>query len=154
MIFYCLVDVIEKLISIPAYNTPEFSTAFAKEASDANSVRLIDGEHTGLPLFYAAVGETYTVLLANFPKGTALVVHLIGSQEVNGMSKHTATALSSVKTDKTGAASISWRVPAGQPLGDYCLRASDATGVIFGMTPMLELTGVPKRKLRGQHMTL
>ena len=148
---------IEKVISIPAYNTPEFSTAFAKEATAAagtNSIRLIDGEHTGLPLFYAAVGETYTVLLANFPKDTALVVHLIGSQEMDGVSKQTSTPLMEVKSDKTGAASMSWPVPTNQPLGDYYLKATDATGAIFGMTPMLELASEPKRKLWGPHMTL
>jgi hypothetical protein len=146
---------IEKIVSIPAYNTPEFSTAFAKEASAAagtNSVRLIDGEHTGLPLFHAAVGETYTVLLANFPKGVPLTLQLIGSQEVDGVSKQTATAVSSVKTDRNGAASVTWTVPADQPLGDCYLKATDSTGIIFGMTPMLELAAAPKRKLWGPHM--
>ena len=148
---------VEKTVSIPAYNTPEFSTAFAKEASSAagtNSIRLIDGDHSGLPLSHAAAGETYTVLLANFPKNMPLTLQLIGSQEVGGVSKQTATALSSVKTDKDGLASVTWKVPADQPLGDYYLKAADATGVIFGMTPTLELTGAPKRKLWGPHMTL
>jgi hypothetical protein len=148
---------IEKIVSIPAYNTPDFSKAFAKEASSAagpNSIRLIDGEHFGLPLSHAAAGKTYTVELANFPKGVTLTLLLIGSQEVGGVSKQTATAVSSVKTDNTGAASVTWEVPADLPLGDYYLKATDATGLIFGMTPTLEVTGAPKRKLWGPHMTL
>ncbi|KAM3569065.1 hypothetical protein VYU27_008826 [Nannochloropsis oceanica] len=148
---------IEKVISIPAYNSPDFSTAFEKEASAAagtNSIRLIDGDHTGLPLSHAAAGSTYTVLLANFPKNIPLTLQLLGSQEVGGVSKQTATSLASVKTDKDGGAKVTWNVPKDQALGDYYLKASDATGLIFGMTPTLEVTAAPKRKLWGPHMTL
>lgn len=148
---------LEKVLFVPAYNTPEWSKAFAKEADAAagtNSIRLIDGEHAGLPMSHVAAGQTYTVLLSKFPKNLDMTVQLIGSQELNGKSKQTMSPISSIKTDKDGSASITWKVPADQPLGDYYLKANDKTGLIFGMTPSLEVTAAPKRRLWGPHMEL
>ena len=147
---------LEKVVAIPAYNTPEFSKAFAKEASDAagtNSIRLVDGEHAGMPLFHAVAGETYTVKLANFPKNIELGVSLIGSQLVGGEAKQTSMAIDSIKTDKDGHASVAWKVPA-TAAGDFYLKAADASGLAFGMTPMFEVVAAPKRKLWGPHMNL
>ena len=147
---------LEKTVAIPAYNTPEFSKAFAKEASDAagtNSIRLVDGEHAGLPLSHAVAGETYTVELAKFPKNIELGLNLIGSQLVGGEAKQTSMAIDSIKTDKDGHASVAWKVPATAS-GDFYLKATDATGLIFGMTPVMEVVAAPKRRLWGPHMTL
>ena len=72
---------VDNIISIPAYNTPEWSSAF-KEQTDAaagsNSVRVIDPNHEGLPLNHAVPGETYSVQMANFPPGVTLTVQVIG----------------------------------------------------------------------------
>lgn len=141
---------------IPAYNTPAFAKAFAADATAAagtNSVRLVSEGKEGLPLSHAAHGETYTVQLANFPKSTDLTVQLIGSQEVveagQTVAKQTAAPLGTVQTDKNGVANIEWDVPADTPAGTYYIKATDATGAIFGMSPALDIVQEARRKLYG-----
>jgi hypothetical protein len=142
----------EKDVFIPAYNSAGFAKAFEKEANAAagvNSVRLVEEAKEGLPLSHAAYNAEYVVQMANFPKDTELTVQLIGSQLVNGVAKQTATALGTAKTDKDGVASITWTVPADTPAGSYYLKAVDATGAIFGMSPALDVVGAARRKLYG-----
>lgn len=85
---------------------------------------------------------------------TELTPSLIEFQDVDAVSKQTSTPLATVNADRYGTASFSWTVPADQPLGVFYLMATDTAGLVFGMTPTLELTTAPKRKLWGPHMTL
>jgi hypothetical protein len=141
---------VDNTISIPAYNSPEFSSAFKKQtnaAAGSNSVRVIDPAHEGLPLMHAVPGETYTVQMANFPPGVVLTVQVIGSQEkVQPDGSISAileviepTLAKSVKTDAKGMATIEWRVPARSPVGIYYIKAVDATGTIFGTSIAVEV---------------
>lgn len=99
---------------------------------------------------HAAHGETYTVQLANFPKATELTVTLIGAEA----GKQTASALGAVVTDAKGLASLAWSVPASAAAGTHYIRAADKTGVIFGMSPAIDITPVARRKLYGPLMEL
>ena len=147
----------EKDVFIPGYNTPEFAKAFEAEANaaaGANSVRLVEAGKEGLPLSHAAQGATYKIQMANFPAGvTELTATLIGSQLVGGAAKQTAAPLGAAKVEG-GMASIEWTVPRDTPAGSYYIKATDATGAIFGMTPAIDVVAAARRKLYGPLMEL
>lgn len=141
----------EKDTFIPAYGSDLFAKAFAAEATKAagtNSVRLVEEAKEGLPLTHAAQGADYIVQLANFKPNTDLTVQLIGSTDVGCVAKQTVAPLGTVKTDSMGLATLKWSA-VDNPAGTYYLKASDATGAIFGMTPAVDIVAKHRRKLYG-----
>ena len=138
-------------VNVPAYGGLDFTQAFKDEvgtAAGGNSVRLVDATHAGMPLHRAVVNKPYRIELAGFPAFTPLTVSMVGS-DATGETQTVAVVKRLVTTDKAGSAAFEWKVPAGQPTGDYYLKASDISGKVFGLSTSFEVAATARRRLVG-----